>query len=739
MFYSELPPPPPAVVKPAPTKSAARPLSTPAPEQASEPSFSDPSVSKEWLNDLLAQRSDVDLPTLPASVDDPFDDDGLNDTDRPAVEDTEPPVEEADEPVNGPVQIEVEGDRPPQESPEDPETFASTLRLNADSQEYDPDTQIITARGNVLLQLNDAVIEADELWVNLVNRYALAEGDVLLTRGAQLVRGSRLEYNFIQQAGVVGQAVGTIFLPSLDEDLASPLSGPTSSRPAYNPIDRRPDLRVRGDGSLQFGSSLSTQLDDSDDDASSPIRQLRFETDELAFGVEGWRADDVRITNDPFSPPELELRTDSLILRNISPTQDELLLKRPRLVFDQGFALPLFRNRIVLNRGEVNSDDVSPVLPPVGIDGRDRGGIFLGRPLPVITTDKLRLTFSPQYFVQRAFSDESDSPIDPGNFGGEGTLRATLTPRTTVIGNLDITGLEPSELTENIRASLRLQQRIGDHRLSLQSSYRERLFNGSLGFRNVQASLGAVLLSPTYRLGKTGIRLTYQGSAQWINAESDREDLLLSQGSESERISLGRYQGSVALRRNFDLWRGQPKLNNQYEGLRYTPEPVVPYLRLRTGLRLTSTYYTSGDTQNNLLARVGLEAQLGHFSRNFGDYTRLNVGYTQSFIGEADSPFLFDRAVDRNVLSLGITQQIYGPFLAGYRTALSFDGGGPINSIYTLEYSRRTYGILLRYDTVQNTGAVGFRLSNFDWIGDTNPFDTPRVRNVQGGVIEAPP
>ncbi|MEO1622298.1 MAG: DUF3769 domain-containing protein, partial [Cyanobacteria bacterium J06632_3] len=661
-----------------------------------------------------------------------------SEAERTEAESPEAESPEADEleaeSQTAPVQVEFDADS---DVEDEASAFAAALRLSADQQDYNSETQIITARGNVLLRLNDAVIEANELWVNLVNRYALAEGDVLLTRGAQFARGSRLEYNFIQRAGVVNDAVGTILLPALDEDLSSPLDGPSSSPPVYDPVNGIRDFSVRGDGSIQVGTRLSTQIiDDNAPEESAEIRQLRFETDVLSFGIEGWRADAVRITNDPFSPPELELRTDSLVLRNLSPTQDELLLKRPRLVFDQGLSLPLLRSRILLNRGGVNPDDISPTVIPVGIDGRDRGGLFLGRSFPIINNGRTRLSVSPQYFLNRAFSSESDSPIDLNNFGAAAKLRSQLSPRTVLRGGLDVTGLNPSDLSENIRASLRVEQQIGDHRLSLQSSYRERLFNGSLGFQDVQASLGAVLLSPVYTLGDTGLRLSYQASAQWINAESDRADLLAARGSETGRVSLGRYQGSVALSRDFDLWRGEPITTGPYQGLRYTPEPVVPYLQLETGARVTSTYYSSGDNQNNLLARVGLEAQLGHFLRNFGDYTRLNLGYTQSFLGEANSPFLFDRTVDRNVLSMGITQQLYGPFLVGFETALSFDGGEPINTIYTLEYSRRTYGLLLRYDTTQNTGSIGFRLSNFNWIGDTNPFTTPRVRNVQGGVLE---
>jgi len=70
-----------------------------------------------------------------------------------------------------------------------------------------------------------------------------------------------------------------------------------------------------------------------------------------------------------------------------------------------------------------------------------------------------------------------------------------------------------------------LRQIIGTripHTLALEYSYRDRLFNGSLGFQTVQSSLGGVNLS-RHSLGKTGINLSYQAGAQYINAETDRK------------------------------------------------------------------------------------------------------------------------------------------------------------------------------------------------------------------------
>ncbi len=697
-------------------------------------------AKSDKLEQLLSQTQSDDLPSLNVQPAEPENDLPPLNAEPAESESNLPPLNvqsaepESVAPVPEASETPVQAEPQPDGGDLTPEEFASQLRLTADFQEYDPAAQVVRARGNVVLRLNEAIIETDELWLNLTNRYALADGDVLLTRGAQIVRGSRLEYNFIQQAGTVANAVGTLYLPDIQSDLRSPLespsqTSPTATRRAYDPINRQ--LRVSSDGSIQITTSADTRQSDV---SEGNLRQLRFETASLSFDVEGWRANNVRITNDPFSPPELEVRATSLLLRNISPTQDELLLKRPRLVFDQGFSLPLLRNRILLSRGTVNPNDLNPVPASVGIDGRDRGGLYLGRKVPLIATERVRFSVTPQIFLAKALSGGDSAPFSLDNLGAIADLSAQLGPRTTLNGSADLTSLNLINFTENLRTNLRAEQLIGDHRLAVQYSYRERLFNGSLGFQDVQSSFGAVLLSPEIQLGEDGPQLTYQASAQLINAETDRENLR----SDSGRTTLGRYQVSAALRKNFNLWRGEPKPPTQDEGLRFTPEPVIPYVDLTSGLRTTGTRYSNGDFQSNLIAEIGVEGQIGHFARNFADYTRFNAGYSQSFIGGANSPFLFDREVDRNVLSLGITQQVYGPFLAGFQTALSLSENRAINTIYTLEYSRRTYGILLRYDTTQNVGSVGFRLSNFSWLGDSNPFDTPRIRRVEGGVIQQP-
>jgi Protein of unknown function (DUF3769) len=395
-------------------------------------------------------------------------------------------------------------------------------------------------------------------------------------------------------------------------------------------------------------------------------------------------------------------------------------------VFDQRFTLPFFLPVFALDRRQR-----SPALFRFGYDDEDRGGLFIERTFDVLSSETVRFTLTPQIFLQRAITN-GGNPFKAENFGFKAGLDIDPGPLTSIRGKVSFTSLDFNDLENNVRASLRARQLVGTHTLALEYSYRDRLFNGSLGFQTVQSSLGAVLLSPRIFLGKTGIELTYQAGFQYINADTDRVDLL-EPNRTNNRINLGRFISTVQLARGFTLWQGKPLPPTPEEGLRYSPVPLTPYVGLGVTLRGVASAYTNGDTQNNLIASVGLSGQFGHFSRNFFDYTAFNITYTQ-FIGSGQSPFLFDRTVDTRILSLGITQQLYGPFRIGFQTSINLDSSNQFSTDYILEYSRRTYAIVLRYNPVLAVGAIGLRISDFNWTGGTDTFEGSDITPVEGGV-----
>ena len=615
-----------------------------------------------------------------------------------------------------------------------PPTGPRIVEVTSDRQEYDEQRRIITAVGNVVVRFDGAVVDADRLQVNLDNLIAAGEGNITLTRGDQILRGQRFTYNFVQDSGELENGRGEIYVPSAQTDFAFlPTDVSTGGVPKRPPSDRiRANQPVSGVSSpggidLTFGG----QADASNippQKTGGAVNRLRFEAEHIDFYPQGWQANDVRITNDPFSPPELELRADKVTLTRESPLVDRIRTQKQRLVLDQRISLPIPLNERTIDRRE---RDVTPAIVSPGYDGDKRGGLYIERGFPVIDTEQTRLTITPQLFVQRAVQEGTG---DLGAlFGVKTKINSVLSPRTIIQGTGELTSFNLNDVEENLRMNLGVRQTLGTslpHTLNVQYNYRDRLYNGTLGFQTVQSSFGGIITSPVIPLGKSGINLSYQGSAQYIDANTDRQDLL-KPVRENDRISLGRLQGSVALNTGVLLWRGKPLPPTAAEGLRYTASPVVPYLQAIAGLTGTTSYYSNGDNQSTLTGTIGLVGQIGHFSRPFLDYTAFNIIFSQG-LNNGLSPFLFDRSVDNKVLTAGISQQIYGPFRLGFQTSVNLDTGKESSTDYILEYSRRTYGITLRYNPVLELGGFSIRISDFNWGGGTDPFS--EVKPVVGGV-----
>ncbi|MBE9226430.1 DUF3769 domain-containing protein [Phormidium sp. LEGE 05292] len=632
-------------------------------------------------------------------------------------------------PIIGPIEI----GSPSSQSPGNVPALVGIIEVSSDSQEFDLLRQIFSAEGNVLVRYQGGVLNADRVQGNLASRVTVAEGNVAFRRGNQLLRGERLVYNFVQDTGTLQKSRGEIFSPTsgveLTFDAQTALANPALL--GQRPLSDRLLLDQPAQGVTGAGPGLTVQVGGRSGRRGT-INRIRFEAENLDFYPRGWTATNVRITNDPYSPPELEIRTPRAVLTQESPLRSVVNTVNPRLVFDQGLSLPLLQSRFVFDRTEKE-----PPLLRFNYDGSERGGLFIEAPLTYYLAPNVKLNVTPQFFVQRTIVEGLSNPAEL--FGLRTNLRADLTERTRVVAAVVVRNFDLFDDAESkIRASLRAQQIIGTnypHRLTIEYSFRDRLFNGSLGYQDIYKSWGAILLSPTIPIGKTGINLNYQVGAQYINANTDRLDLLppvFDPGN--PRIQLGRFQAAVSASQGIYLWRGKPLPATPTEGLRYTPYPVVPFVQLVPIISGNTTYYTSNDYQNTLTFSVGVQGQFGHFSRPFLDYTAFNLRFTKVFL-DGLSPFFFDRVVDNRILSFGLTQQIYGPFRIGFQSAFNIDTKESISTDFFLEYSRRTYGVVVRYNPDLQLATVLLRVSDFNWNVGAEPFQGSGVRFVDTGVI----
>ncbi|WP_044304447.1 DUF3769 domain-containing protein [Richelia intracellularis] len=607
------------------------------------------------------------------------------------------------------------------------------IEVTSDRQEYDEPRRIITAKGKVIVRFNGSILAADHLQVNLGDFIATGEGNVSLARGNQLLRADKFTYKFIQDRGKLQNGRGEIFIPTVGKDFSFLATDVTTGRivePISDRIRVRQPLKASSPGAINFNIGGVNNVSNLPKyKQGGTVNKIRFEAAWIDFYPHGWNARDVKLTNDPFSPPELELRAKKITLTRKSPLKNKIKTQGQKLVFDQGLSLPIPKSSQTIDYRERN---VTPILVSFGFDEDERGGLFLERRFEILNKETSQWNITPQFFTQEAIKKTSSIA---SVFGLKSKLNIQFDQRSILEGYGSLTSFDSGEIQEKLRANIRLQRKFGNlqkpHKLSMGFNYRERIFNSNLGFQTIQSSIGSTVMSPVIHLGK-GLNLSYQTGAQYVTADTDRQELLNTIRN-NNLVSLINFQGSAALSGGLLLWQGKGLPPTAKEGLQYTRNPVVPFIRLYTGVTATANLYSNGHKQSTINGTIGLQGQFGYSSKLFSDYTGFNISFSQG-INSGVSPFLFDRDIDKKVLGLGVTQQIYGPLRIGFETAINLNTGESSTTDYILEYSRRTYGVTIRYNPVLGLGAVNFRVSDFNWNGGTNPFAPSEVRPVIGGI-----
>ena len=198
-----------------------------------------------------------------------------------------------------------------------------TVEVISDQQEYDAEQQTITAKGGVEMRFGQATLLADTLRVNLKDNFAVAEGQVILKRGDQVLRGNRFEYYFLEDRGVVFEANGEIYQPSTSRDLRTTRSteggysvyagGSLNERLTAN----QPLQRITTAQGFQFAAGAIPGVEQQSETSftrnqrGGSINRVRFQAERIDFDGKEWTAQKVRLTNDPFSPPELEIQAET--------------------------------------------------------------------------------------------------------------------------------------------------------------------------------------------------------------------------------------------------------------------------------------------------------------------------------------------------------------------------------------------------------------------------------------------
>ena len=479
------------------------------------------------------------------------------------------------------------------------------------------------------------------------------------------------------------------------------------------------------------------------------ISRWRIQAARVQITPDGWRADRMGFTNDPFTPAQTRIDADNVVATE--QANGDILIKsgRNRLIVEERLPIPVSRTQRIQKQEEVENRWV------FGIDNEDRNGFFIGRNLkPIEFNRDTILTLQPQVLLQRAIDGETDSYVAPGSSVDSGTVTQSTTMgdlfgleaelKSQWLGwdatiNADISTFNLQNIANGSRYWADFTNRfrlpwVGAITARLFGAYRYRSWNGSLGETDVYSAYGAFAEQKgNFNIGKLGNSYLWRIGVGNYQAESFTSTNL---------TDLWRANVFGSINSSYPLWRGQPAPFTPERAYRYSPVAIVPGLTLNTNLNTQLAAYGDGRRQNTVSFSGGPTLTLGTFSKPFLDYTQLSVtgGGT---LKQGASPFDFDQAVDLGTLGVGLTQQIAGPLLISAGVALNVDPasefyGDVINSNIEVRWQRRSYDFGFYYNPYEGIGGFRFRLNDFNFTGTGVPFIPYTPRNLPNELENRP-
>ena len=463
------------------------------------------------------------------------------------------------------------------------------------------------------------------------------------------------------------------------------------------------------------------------------ISRWRIQAAQVSLTPEGWTADRMGFTNDPFTPAQTRIDTENVVAKE-QPNGDILIKSsRNQLIVEDRLPISVSRTQRITKEEDVENRWV------FGIDNDDRDGFFIGNTLrPIELNQKTLLSLQPQLLVQRAVDGTTKSYVKPGSsidskkvsqpttagdlFGLEAEFTSELWGWTAE-ANADISTFNPDNIANGSRFWGELKKTIdlpwlGDVKARLFSAYRYKAYNGSLGETDVYSAFGSFLEKRGgFSAGKLSNDFIWRIGAGNYQAEEFKSENL---------ADLWRANFYGSLNSSYSIWRGEPAALTPQAAYRYSPVAIVPGLAFRTNVNTLLAAYGDGEYQTTISLSGGPSLTLGTFSKPFLDYTQLSItgGGT---LKKGSSPFDFDQAVDLGTLGLGVTQQIAGPLVINAGIGLNIDPssefyGDVLDSNIELRWQRRSYDFGFYFNPYEGIGGFRFRLNDFNFTGTGVPF-----------------
>jgi len=563
---------------------------------------------------------------------------------------------------------------------------------------------VIYAEGNVSVSFRGKQLRADNLIYDKLNKVISAKGNIFLDLGDQAFRISQLEYSFISEKGYLLDVEGLINTNKLIDDLLSNFSLLDSKK-----IENLLEFKKK--------EVLHTP---------SMVDNWLFFTDKISIDGQKWESKKAVFSNDLLESKQVKLVINSL---KVISEAEKLRFKSSinYLIFEEKVPIPFWLGDKTLKKsGEFF---VFENRWNLGYENLDKDGYFIGRKFNSIDiSDDFVLDLEPQFLIQRSLKGytksfvQKDESITSDRVKRKTSFEDYFALRSQIKGTIknwdleidkNLNSLDFDKFSDAFRFKTELSKEINlldsKWEKSFYGVYRERIWNGSLGEAEIYSGYGSKL----------------QKDNNWIVDGINKKELLsfgfanLTAEALNSKNLVTNIKGNLfySLDQKFPIRISNPVKNTIDISYKYVPEPITKGLSLNTRLEVSYSLYENGDHQEYLGLGIGPELILGNFKNKTFDYTRISLFPFYKF-PSGQSVFKFDQNYDKFTLNISFDQQLFGPVVLKSIGTLNLsddsdDYGEFINSKISLNWQKRSYEFGIFYQPHNQAGGISFKLFGF--------------------------
>ena len=560
---------------------------------------------------------------------------------------------------------------------------------------------VIYAEGNVSVSYKDKLLKADNLIYDKLNKRIEASGNITLILGNQIFRVSQLEYSFISDKGYLLDVKGKINTNTLLDDIASNFSLSDSKK-----LETLLELKKK--------KVLNTP---------NILHNWLFSTEKMTIDGGKWKSKKAIFSNDLLELKQVKLAINSL---EVFPINEKLRFKSSLnyLILEEKVSIPFW----------LGSRNFNINLQPLntwnfGYENLDKDGYYIGRKInPIDITDDFVLDLEPQFLIQRSLKGYTNSFVNKGDsitskkVKRSASFQDYFALKSQILGRINnwdleidknLNSLDFDKFSDAFRLKTKLNKEIDflgtKWDQTFYGTYRERVWNGSLGEAEIYSGYG----------------LKLQKENTWVvNSIKKKEFLSLGLANiTAEALNTKNLLTSLkgnffySLDQKFPISIQEPKNKSIDISYRYIPQPITKGLSLDTRLEALYSFYDNGDHQKYLGLGIGPELVFGNFKNKTFDYTRISLFPFYKF-DSGESVFKFDHNYENFTLNIAFDQQLFGPVILKSVGTLdltndSDDYGEFIDSKISLNWKKRSYEFGIFYQPHDQAGGISFSLFGF--------------------------